>query len=158
MSAESARTSPAGSAGAELDRVLTRLATLGPARLSRPVAPRSGPIGAPVPTMHPPGEDRPSPAELVRPLLQHLADVAADADGRRRRVVPVLADRAVPDQLAVLARDALDLVTGSEGRAGADEPSAGGADEPSAGGREPPAGVDVEELTARLVALRRALP
>ena len=75
--------------GIELDRVLTRLTGLGPARLSR-------------------ADGGPSAADLVRPLLQQLADAAADAQGRPRRDVPVLADRAVPDQLAVLGADVLD--------------------------------------------------
>jgi hypothetical protein len=62
---------------------------LGPERLARP------------------GEDGATPAGRVRPLLQHLADAAADAAGRDRRPVPVLADRALPDQLVVLVADLL---------------------------------------------------
>jgi hypothetical protein len=41
----------------------------------------------------------------VRRLLQHLADTAADAEGRPRRPVPVLAAHAVGDQLVVLVAD-----------------------------------------------------
>ena len=73
----------------ELWRVTTRLAGLGPARLERP-----GPDGA-------------SPADRVRPVLQELADAAADLEGRPRRDVPVLGAHALGDQLVVLARDVL---------------------------------------------------
>ncbi|MGQ7294822.1 hypothetical protein [Quadrisphaera sp. KR29] len=83
-------TSPHERAERELGRVLTRLAALGPSRLSRSA-----------------GEGRPAPAELVRPALQELADAAAAAEGREPRSVPALADRALGDQLAVLGRDLL---------------------------------------------------
>lgn len=83
-------TSPRERAERELGRVLTRLAALGPSRLSRP-----------------PAEGAPAPAELVRPVLQDLADAAAALEGQPPRVVPVLADRALGDQLAVLGRDLL---------------------------------------------------
>ncbi len=127
----------------ELDRVLTRLATLGPARLSRATTPGPGPVGGPGPAPDAAGPQPVSPADLVRPLLQHLADLAADAQGRRRRAVPVLADRAVADQLAVLASDVLGLAEPAEGP----------------GGPPPPPGaVDLDDVIARLVALRRALP
>ncbi|MBC3761601.1 hypothetical protein ACUN7V_06180 [Quadrisphaera oryzae] len=76
----------------ELGRVLTRLAALGPTRLSRP-ADGGGP----------------SPADAVRPVLQELADEAASAEGRVPVVVPVLEDRALGDQVAVLGRDLLDV-------------------------------------------------
>ena len=92
----------------ELDRVLTRLAHLGPARLSRPTA--GGPGAG---RLHVEGSSAapasgPSAADLVRTTLQPLADAVADAVGHPRRTVPVLADRAVADQLAVLGADALD--------------------------------------------------
>lgn len=97
----------------ELDRVLTRLTTLG-LRLSRPGA-----------------DGGPSAADAVRAVLQPLADAVAGAAGQRCRPVPVLADRAVADQLAVLGADALD---------------------PSL----PPA--ILTDLAGRLTALRRSLP
>lgn len=74
----------------ELWRVTTRLAALGPARLARP------------------GEDGATPADRVRPLLQELADTAADLEQRERRAVPSLAPHALGDQLVVLVRDVLD--------------------------------------------------
>lgn len=51
-----------------------------------------------------------APADVVRPELQHLADVAADAEGRGRLLVPELAPHALGDQLTVLVRDALAVV------------------------------------------------
>lgn len=96
--------------------MLTRVAALGPARLARP-----GPSGQ-------------TPADLARPLLQHLADTAARAEGQPQRTVPVLAPHAVGDQLAVLARDVLAL---ADGPLSADE---------------------LHEVADRLTALRRALP
>ena len=110
-------TTPAGRVGRELDRVLTRLAALGPARSARP------------------GPDGVAPADRVRPLLQHLADAAADAEGRPRRPVPVLSAHALGDQLAVLATDLLAVLA-------PDDPAA------------QPGLADVAE---RLTALRRAL-
>lgn len=82
--------SPRERAERELGRVLTRLAALGPTRVSRP-----------------PDGGGPSPADVVRPVLQELADEAAALEGRSPAVVPVLEDRAVGDQLAVLGRDVL---------------------------------------------------
>ena len=98
-------TTPTGRVGRELDRVLTRLAALGPARSARP------------------GPDGVTPADRVRPLLQHLADAAADAEGRARRRVPQLGAHALGDQLAVLAADLLAAVPadGPELAAVADE-------------------------------------
>jgi hypothetical protein len=81
-----------------------------------------------------PGPDGRAPADLVRPLLQHLADTAARAEGLPLRAVPVLAPHAVGDQLVVLARDVLAL------------------------GGGPPRTGELEELADRLTALRRALP
>lgn len=127
----------------ELDRVLTRLATLGPARLSRAATPGPGPVGGPRPAPDAAAPQPVSPADLVRPLLQHLADLAADARGCRRRTVPVLADRAVADQLAVLAADVLDLAEPAEGPGGSPPP---------------PGAVDLDDVIARLGALRRGLP
>lgn len=73
----------------ELDRVADRLDALGTERLERP-----GAGGLTV-------------AGRVRPVLQSLADIAADGEGEPRRRVPVLAAHALADQLRVLARDAL---------------------------------------------------
>ncbi|MEQ4305926.1 hypothetical protein ABNF97_31840 [Plantactinospora sp. B6F1] len=48
----------------------------------------------------------PIPADLVHRLVQHLADLAADAAGESRRPVPRLAnDLALPDQLRVVVAD-----------------------------------------------------
>ncbi|GAA3336803.1 hypothetical protein GCM10020358_10740 [Amorphoplanes nipponensis] len=46
-------------------------------------------------------------AEAVRKLVQQLADAAADAEQRRRRPIPRLADTVLPDQLRVMADDLL---------------------------------------------------
>ncbi|WP_433725138.1 hypothetical protein ACQP2Y_05465 [Actinoplanes sp. CA-051413] len=46
-------------------------------------------------------------AEAVRTLVQRLADQAADAEQRRHRPVPRLADTVLPDQLRVMADDLL---------------------------------------------------
>ena len=85
----SSAVSPREAVDVELGRVATRLATLGPARLARR------------------GEDGASPADRVRPVLQELADRAADLEGRPRIPVPVLAPHALADQLVVLVRDVL---------------------------------------------------
>jgi hypothetical protein len=45
--------------------------------------------------------------EVVFGLVQRLADDAADAEGRRRRPVPRLADPVLPDQLRVTTDDLL---------------------------------------------------
>ena len=74
----------------ELRRVAERIIALGPARLVR----ASGPGGA-------------TPEDRVRALGQHLADAAADLEGRPRRDVPRLAVHGLADQLVVLARDLL---------------------------------------------------
>ena len=81
--------SPREAVDVELGRLATRLATLGPARLARPA------------------QDGVSRADRVRPVLQELADRAADLEGRPRRPVPVLAPHALADQLVVLVRDVL---------------------------------------------------
>lgn len=44
-------------------------------------------------------------AELVHTLLQRLADLAADAEGRAHRPVPQPSELILPDQLRVLADD-----------------------------------------------------
>jgi hypothetical protein len=46
-----------------------------------------------------------SRADAVRDSVQRLADLAAAAEHRRRREVPHLADRVLPDALAVMAND-----------------------------------------------------
>ncbi|MEJ5915131.1 hypothetical protein [Pseudokineococcus sp. 1T1Z-3] len=113
---------PGGRAGAagpaeegavrELHRVLDRLAALGPGRLARP-GPR--PVGAEVVSAEPA-----RPVDVVRPLLQQLADEAAHLEGRSRRDVPELASHALGDQLAVLAGDVL-----AAARAGGDVAATG---------------------------------
>jgi hypothetical protein len=77
-------------------------ATPGPA-VSSPAGP--APSG---PETGDPGPAGGSRADLVHALVQRLADLAADAEGRPRRPVPRIGDRVVPDQLRVM-RD--DLVT-----------------------------------------------
>ncbi|UER55086.1 hypothetical protein HJG43_11680 [Kineosporiaceae bacterium SCSIO 59966] len=72
-----------------------------------------------------------SSADRVRPVLQWAADTAAVREGRPRRVVPVLGEHALGDQLVVLVGDLL---------------AAAGDDE-----------AVVEQLHDRLVALRRGL-
>jgi len=54
----------------------------------------------------PEGGDVPR-AALVHRTAQVLADLAADAEGRARREVPVLAVHGTGDQLAVLGADVL---------------------------------------------------
>ena len=44
-------------------------------------------------------------ADLAYVLVQRLADLAADAEGRPRRPVPRLSDLVLPDQLRVMADD-----------------------------------------------------
>ena len=72
-----------------------------PAREARPPA---EPGRAPGPAVRA-GASR---ADLVFALAQYLADAAADAEGRPRRLVPRLEqDANLPDQLRVLAADLL---------------------------------------------------
>jgi nucleotide-binding universal stress UspA family protein len=97
--------------GTELTRVADRLRLLGPRWAGRDRA-----------------EDA-AAARLVRGLLQDFADAAADAQGRPRRAVPVLAGHGLADQVLVLGHDLL---------------AAGDPDAVAAG-------------TERLTALRRAL-
>ena len=73
----------------ELGRVVDRLRGLSLERLNRP-------DGQGV-----------SAAGRTHDCAQLLADVAADANGRPRRPVPVLAAHAAADQLAVMAHDVL---------------------------------------------------
>lgn len=77
-----------------------------------------------------------APVDVVRVLLQHLADIAALAEGRERRDVTRLAPHALGDQLAVLVGDVLALVP-PVGPLGAEE---------------------VGDVARRLTELRRALP
>jgi hypothetical protein len=52
-----------------------------------------------------PGSAEVARADSVHALLQRLADLAADAEGRPHRVVPRPSDLILPDQLRVLADD-----------------------------------------------------
>ncbi len=49
----------------------------------------------------------PSRADAVYALVQHLADLSADAEGRPRRTVPRAGDLILADQLRVMADDLL---------------------------------------------------
>lgn len=73
----------------ELRRVVDRCAALPLARWSRA------------------GDDGRTPEQLVHATAQKLADLAAQASGDQRRVVPALRPHGLADQLTVLARDAL---------------------------------------------------
>jgi hypothetical protein len=73
----------------ETTRVTDRLRTMALDRLQRPDA------------------DGPALEQRVHAAAQALADLAADAAGRERRPVPVLATHGVADQLAVTAADVL---------------------------------------------------
>lgn len=80
----------------ELRRIVTRLSSLGPARITRP------------------RDDGSAPIDVVRPALQALADEAADAEDRPRRAVPELAAHGLADQLIVLTNDLLAAAPGRE--------------------------------------------
>jgi hypothetical protein len=56
---------------------------------------------------HPAGSVPPTRADLAYGLVQRLADLGADAEGRPRRPVPRHGDLALPDQLRVMADDLL---------------------------------------------------
>jgi hypothetical protein len=87
----------------ELRRVTDRLRALGPDRLDRA------------------GDDGRSPAASGHQTAQALADLAADAAGRRRRAVPELPSHAVADQVAVTAQDLIAEGDEDAVRAGVDE-------------------------------------
>ena len=53
-------------------------------------------------------------ADLVYALVQRLADLGADAEGRPRRSVPRSTDLALPDQLRVMADDLIAASPGDE--------------------------------------------
>jgi len=60
----------------------------------------------PIPKLSRPVDDSDSTrAECARDVAQFLADLAADAEGGPRRVIPDVGDPAVGDQLAVTGRD-----------------------------------------------------
>ena len=82
----------------DLQRTVDRLRTLGLARLSASFAPE------------------PTRADAARAVAQRLADVAADLEGRPRRLLPVLGVQATGDQLAVTGHDLL-AVTAKPGSA-----------------------------------------
>ena len=54
---------------------------------------------------HAAGSVAPTRADLAYGLVQHLADLGADAEDRPRRPVPRLNDLVLPDQLRVTADD-----------------------------------------------------
>jgi hypothetical protein len=80
----------------QLERTVDRLRSLGLARLAASFEPE------------------PSRAAAARAVAQTLADDAADLEGRPRRDVPVLADAAAGDQLAVCGQDLLLAAAGRE--------------------------------------------
>jgi hypothetical protein len=97
----------------EIERVADRLRVLGPrlaARLAtrrttrEPVA--AGPDDAAAST-EPVDAQAIATIEQIRGVLQRLADLAADAEGRRRRPVPALAPHSLGDQVLVLGHDLL---------------------------------------------------
>ncbi|BFU46902.1 hypothetical protein [Krasilnikovia sp. MM14-A1004] len=61
----------------------------------------------------------PTKADLAYGLVQHLADLCADAEGRGHRTVPRLVDPVLPDQLRVTADDLLAADPGPDVFAGA---------------------------------------
>ncbi|GAA0533399.1 hypothetical protein GCM10010172_12850 [Paractinoplanes ferrugineus] len=60
-------------------------------------------------------------AEQMYALVQHLADLGADAEGQPRRVVPREHDMILPDQLRVVADDLLAAAPAPEALAEATE-------------------------------------
>lgn len=74
----------------ELDRLVRRVAALGPARL--------GAV---------PADGSETAATVVHRFVQRLADAAASVEPGPSRQVPRLADHASADQLAVLSRELL---------------------------------------------------
>ncbi|WP_205324224.1 hypothetical protein [Glycomyces sp. YM15] len=63
-----------------------------------------------------------SRADAMHALVQALADITADAEGRSRRPVPRLPnDMQLPDQLQVIALDLLEAELTETQRAAADE-------------------------------------
>lgn len=101
----------------EIERVADRVRVLGPrmaARLSaRPGAPagRLGSTGGQGISVAGPGisvaEQASRTLDQIRGVLQVLADLAADAEGRPRRPVPALAPHGLGDQVLVLGHDLL---------------------------------------------------
>ena len=102
----------------EIERVAQRLRVLGPrlaARLGPPGRPAAGGAAA--------GELATAEARAglsrIRDGLQELADLAADAEGRRRRRVPELAPHGLGDQVLVLGHDLLAVADPAARAAGA---------------------------------------
>ncbi len=133
---------PVEEARRELRRCLDRIAALGPGRLVRPgpgaseggaAAPGTSAVAGPVGAEAVGSGAAARPVDVVRPVLQHLADASADLEGEPRRAVPELGAHALGDQLAVLAGDVLAAADARGGDAA------------------------VVDLHDRLVALRRAL-
>ncbi|WP_412748502.1 hypothetical protein [Krasilnikovia sp. M28-CT-15] len=56
----------------------------------------------------------PTKADLTYGLVQRLADLGADAEGRLRRTVPRLTDPVLPDQVRVTADDLLAAEPGED--------------------------------------------
>ena len=63
---------------------------------------------------HAAGSVPPTRADLAYGLVQRLADLGADADGRPRRPVPRLNDMVLADQLRVMADDLLAADAGED--------------------------------------------
>ena len=81
---------------ADLGRTVDRLRTLGLTRLEAAFAPE------------------PTRATAARRVAQHLADTAADLEGRPRRILPTLGVQAAGDQLAVTGHDLLAAAAAAE--------------------------------------------
>ncbi|MFV0460327.1 MAG: hypothetical protein ACK5MT_16315 [Actinomycetales bacterium] len=92
----------------ELRRVVDRCVSYPLVRWSRPSPPATASAARASAATAPGGADDPvTPAQLVHRTCQHLADLAADAQGRTRRPVPQLRPHGLAAQLTVLTNDAL---------------------------------------------------
>ena len=63
----------------------------------------------------------PAKADLIRELVQRIADLGADAEGRPHRQIPRLSDLILRDQLRVVADDLLAAASEAELRLAASE-------------------------------------
>ena len=116
----------------EIERVVTRLRTLGPARLT---------------ARHPGGG---TVAAGAHQLAQLLADATVRLEGEPPRVVPRLGDHAVADQVSVTGRD---LLTALEDARAVSEVAAASLAAGAAGSRDE----RVSELLAAVASFRRSL-